>query len=426
MTTNDVNNRGNVLSDKAIRQLKDLPAVIDRQIKYLLNRQGQDPSAGNRLVRIAKTVSQDFDYPSGAVNKYEVKLGRPDFDNTTVGLETPSFTPIKSDTTDNKVRIACTPIARTIAEGTLVFIELHNHKWYILPEGVGSTNIIAFDTGGYTNEIPDQQCWFVSLSRVSNDEGPSEEPDEMIGFPEGTKLLYKGNSWDLMTGGNAYNTYLWVYQTCNNNVDMLEWMEQTYVSDWVAQLPENAGNPNDAWTQESANLLSCYRDAILNIRDSQLEQPATYEIDDLLGPLDADECDPDNLCANIPKSAYACDRRIRATVTHTYCGMSDPVPDEAEDGTVELRDSTCSFLWGRTDADLRNRKGIAVYMKESDEPYGECYWLITWMDMFDEVQMVSDIIIGSRGITIERKKVDIWRECDLPEEWIEGNTCEDS
>ena len=65
-------------------------------------------------------------------------------------------------------------------------------------------------------------------------------------------------------------------------------------------------------------------------------------------------------------------------------------------------------------------------MKEHDDPYAECYWLIIWMDMFDEIQVVSDVVIGTRGITIERKQVDIWRECDLPDEWIEGNTCEES
>jgi len=429
MTTNDVNNRGNVLSDKAIRQLKDLPAVIDRQIKYLLNRQGQDPSAGNRLVRIAKTVSQDFDYPSGAVNKYEVKLGRPDFDNTTVGLETPSFTPIKSDTTDDKIRIACSPKAREIPEGTLVFIELHNHKWYILPEGVGgSTNIIAFDTGGYTEEIPTPQVWYVAISRVSNSDPPSEDPSDYENFPEGTTLLYKGNSYDVNSSGDAYNSYAWIYQTCNENIEMAEWLDDNNLETWVNELPENSGNPNDAWTIDPSQYgrTTVYRDDHLDLRDRLLHQPVPYDYDDLVGPLESDECNPDNQCSNIPESLNRCDRTIRATVTHTYCSMGSSVPGQADDGTVELRDSTCSFLYGRTEADLANRKGIAVWMKEHDDPYAECYWLIIWMDMFDEIQVVSDVVIGTRGITIERKQVDIWRECDLPDEWIEGNTCEES
>lgn len=425
MTTNDVNNRGNVLSDAAIRQLKNLPQIIDRQINYMLNRQGKHPSAGNRLVRIAKTVSADFPYPSGAVNKYEVKLGLPDFDNTTVGTETPSFTPINPSTLDDKIRIACTPIARTISEGTLVFIELHNHKWYILPEG-GSADIIAFDTEGYTEVIPTPQVWYFSMTRIGNSDSPSEEPDEMDNFPEGTTLLYKGNSWDVNSGGDAYNTFAWIYQTCNDGILIAEWLDNNNILTWIDQLPENVGHPNDEWLFNVSGITTIYKDAHLDLRDSLLHQLVPYEYDDLIGPLPSDECNPDNVCTNISSSLNKCDRRIRAKVTHVYCSMGEPVSGEAADGTVELRDSTCSFLYGRTYGELRNRKGIAVWMKEADEVYSDCYWLIIWMDMFDEIQVVSDIVIGTRGITIERKKVDIWRDCDLPDEWIEGNTCEDS
>ena len=101
----------------------------------------------------------------------------------------------------------------------------------------------------------------------------------------------------------------------------------------------------------------------------------------------------------------------------------EEVPGEV-DGKVKVVDLMDAFLYGRTEEDIRGRKGVAAYVKNDGEY--ECYWAIVFMDMFDTITMVSDIIFGSRGITIERKRVDIWFHCDLTDEYIEGKTCEDS
>ncbi len=106
-----------------------------------------------------------------------------------------------------------------------------------------------------------------------------------------------------------------------------------------------------------------------------------------------------------------------------------------------------AFLNNRFDKDLRGRRGVAMYVWDyqpkgpcGDQPdyydidfdilldennlLPECYWMIIWMDMFDEVDLVSDVIIGTKSITIEKKKVDVWNHCDLDPHRIEGATCE--
>jgi hypothetical protein len=433
MTTNDVNNRGNVLSDKAISQLKDLPRVIDRQIKYLLSRQGSDPVHSDRLVRIAQTVSQDFAYPLGSVNKYEVKLGKPDFDNTTVGLEIPSFTPTRPDTTDDKVRIACTPIPRAIPEGTLVFIELHNHKWYILPEGVASLDIVAFDTGGYCNVSNDPQYFIVTIDRIGNDEGPSQEPHDAADFPSEYKMIYHGFSHDRMTGGNAYNTHTWIYRVCDDSFDLNVYVDTNAMLNWVDSLPENVGDPNDSWELNTDAPNICGFNIIdesdltigrlKDIYDICLAQNNLYDQFDLVPiPLDWDDCNL-NLCSERNPAWNVVGREIEVKVTERPCGVSK-VTGEDENGMITVRDTLGSFLYGRSPSEIVCRRGVAVYMNTPGEY--ECHWLIIWMDMFNEIQVVSDIIIGTRGIEIERKLIDVWRECDLEDEYIEGNTCEES
>tara|TARA_Y100000361_G_scaffold36089_1_gene30554 strand:- start:14162 stop:15463 length:1302 start_codon:yes stop_codon:yes gene_type:complete len=433
MTTNDVHNRGNVLSDKAIRQLKELPSVIDRQIKYLLNRQGEDPSAGNRLVRIAKTVSQDFPYPSGSVNKYEVKLGRPDFDNTTVGMETPSFTPTRADTTDDKVRIACSLVPRDIPEGTLVYIELHNHKWYILPGSV-SGDIIGFDTGGYCRTRDEPKYFIVTIDRIGNDEGPSQQPHDAADFPSEYKVIYRGFSHDRMTGGNAYNVHTWIYRVCDDSFDLNVFIDSNAMITWIDGLPENVGDPNDSWELFTDapqicgfNILdpSIYNSigALQAQVDDCLHQNNLYDQFTLVPiPMDWNECNL-NLCDERNPAWNVVGREIEVKVTERPCGVSK-VEGEDENGNIIVRDTLGSFLYGRSPAEITCRRGVATRVHTEGEY--ECHWMIIWMDMFDEIQVVSDIIIGTRGIEIERKLIDVWRECDLDDEYIEGNTCEES
>jgi hypothetical protein len=53
----------------------------------------------------------------------------------------------------------------------------------------------------------------------------------------------------------------------------------------------------------------------------------------------------------------------------------------------------------------------------------ECYWMVIYMDMFDKIQLVHDVIIGTRTITTLKKKVDVWNHCDFDPDIYEGEDC---
>ena len=118
----------------------------------------------------------------------------------------------------------------------------------------------------------------------------------------------------------------------------------------------------------------------------------------------------------------------------------DTESSESEDcrGYIEIRDPMNAFLNNRFASDLRGRRGVAMYVWDyqpngpcgdqpnyyDSNPTPNCYWMIIWMDMFEEIDLVSDVIIGTKSITIEKKKVDVWNYCDLDPNRVEGATCE--
>lgn len=53
----------------------------------------------------------------------------------------------------------------------------------------------------------------------------------------------------------------------------------------------------------------------------------------------------------------------------------------------------------------------------------ECYWMVVYMDMFDTIELVHDIIIGTRTITTKKKKIDVWNHCDLDDDVYQGEDC---
>tara|TARA_B100000085_G_scaffold174383_1_gene158838 strand:+ start:480 stop:7358 length:6879 start_codon:yes stop_codon:yes gene_type:complete len=63
----------------------------------------------------------------------------------------------------------------------------------------------------------------------------------------------------------------------------------------------------------------------------------------------------------------------------------------------------------------------AAQLCSGSEP--ECYWMVVYMDMFDTIELVHDIIIGTRTITTQKKKVDVWNHCDLDDDVYEGEDC---
>ena len=94
-----------------------------------------------------------------------------------------------------------------------------------------------------------------------------------------------------------------------------------------------------------------------------------------------------------------------------------------------------AFFPRRLSSDLRGRRGVAMRVWDyspngpcHDDPDSEdfpsgCYWMVVYMDMFDQVELVHDIIIGTRTITTKKKKIDVWNHCDLADSVYQGEDC---
>lgn len=148
----------NNISDRALQKLGRLDEIINRNIERKLRTTGSLPTTGNRLVRFAKTVSQDFPYPSGASYKYEIILGRPEWDNTTLSDEEIEFKPFGGGSEDF-VRIMHCVEKVELEEGQLVQVALHDRKWHLLGVGGGSANEIIFKIDEvYTSDEGGEHC----------------------------------------------------------------------------------------------------------------------------------------------------------------------------------------------------------------------------------------------------------------------------
>jgi len=123
---------------------------------------------------------------------------------------------------------------------------------------------------------------------------------------------------------------------------------------------------------------------------------------------------------------------LRGKVIAVSCGASMPA-DADENGIVDLVDKI-GLLDGKTVGDLVGRRGFATRMVdlEPDEESAasgssssgdECYWSIVFVNAFVVVSVISDIIFGEESITIKRKNIKVWDECNLPDEVIEGTDC---
>lgn len=105
------------------------------------------------------------------------------------------------------------------------------------------------------------------------------------------------------------------------------------------------------------------------------------------------------------------------TVTKYLCGKSSPASLEVA-GHITVYDDL-GLLTNRDSRDLPGRTGIAVLMAGSLA----CQWVIVYIDFHRIIQVVTDIIFTETGLTIERKNVSVWDDCDLPDEIIEGADC---
>jgi hypothetical protein len=112
----------------------------------------------------------------------------------------------------------------------------------------------------------------------------------------------------------------------------------------------------------------------------------------------------------------------RARVTWRPCGVTR-VPDEDDDGFVDVIDPLGSFLDGRENSEVQGKTGVAVYLVE-DGGYN-CQWVITWIDWFREIQVIHDIIHTEEEIRFKVKRIKTWDDCDLDDIVIPLIDCQD-
>ena len=113
-----------------------------------------------------------------------------------------------------------------------------------------------------------------------------------------------------------------------------------------------------------------------------------------------------------------CDDKLRdakekylAKVIGFPCGQSSVYGMDAN-GNVEVQDYLGSFLQGREEAEVLGKQGVAVLIQPEDDY--ECIWVITWIDWFREIQVITNVIVTSTAIKFEVKNVQVWDDCDLP------------
>lgn len=138
------------------------------------------------------------------------------------------------------------------------------------------------------------------------------------------------------------------------------------------------------------------------------------------------------------ESGERCDEKQRdaessykATVVTSSCGAAG-VPGLDEDGKVTVHDKLGSFLEGREEYEVIGKKGVAHYFKPEESQGGgaysyeeDCEWVITWIDWFREVQVVTNVILKEDKIEFELKNVQVWDDCDLDPIEIPLIDCED-
>lgn len=313
------------------------------------------------------------------------------------------------------------------ADDEVIVGQLVDETWIIIDGSVGvgeRTQIVGFEVPGGSGTLT-PECWYLTITS-SNPEAVVDDPP----VPDGTTILYKGHSYDDYSQGDAYHTYLWIFQTCNADIASIDvWLENggdSTIRSWVTNLAAGNDAWNTSYLQEVTGATSdikCGRDAHVTLINNELIQPTDYTVEDIVELTDADLCDPSALCSNLDLSLNIKGRSLLVNVITRPCGMTS-VSLEDENNQITVYDTLGSFMYGRTASDAAGRSGHAVLVQ--DEGSETCYWMITWLDWFDQIQVVSDVRIGQSGITIERKRVDIWRHCDLPDEYILGETCEET
>lgn len=129
-----------------------------------------------------------------------------------------------------------------------------------------------------------------------------------------------------------------------------------------------------------------------------------FTIDDVYGVQEAasDHCDDQLRDA---KSSYT------ATCVRKPCFMGT-VPGADDNDKIVVHDYL-GFLEGREEADVIGKTGLASYMVECHGYQTECKWIITWIDWFRVVQVVTGVRMTDTELCFDRKNVEVWDDCDL-------------
>lgn len=174
-----------------------------------------------------------------------------------------------------------------------------------------------------------------------------------------------------------------------------------------------------AWTiqEQSGGPFTVYGDdAVSGVYKGRIESTGTSDVEivefEFDTPYEAE--DVPALCSDrIPtEEAYH-----SVTVVKHLCGKSSPAFGEV-DGHINVYDDL-SLLTDRDYRDLYGRKGIAVLMSGSEA----CQWVIVYIDFHRTISVIHDIVFGTDSITISRKLVKVWDDCDMPDEEILGADC---
>ena len=112
---------------------------------------------------------------------------------------------------------------------------------------------------------------------------------------------------------------------------------------------------------------------------------------------------------------------LRVKVKRRPCGVETVAQEDAQGYVTVYDDFAGRFLEGRSASALDGVSGFATLLEQD---YGECQWVITWINWFEETQALEDWILAAPDIIIERMNIKVWSKCDLPDEVIEGTDCE--
>lgn len=279
------------------------------------------------------------------------------------------------------------------------------------PGGGQSQEVIRFRFAEpYEQEVKQRACFYIHLS-YSGATNPEDPPTV-----DGAFIFYHGRLVDVETvpNGSAYHTHLWLIEHCFSSQD--DYDNYLFMLNlWI--------NSQEPWEGEIIEDATCSEVDQEAIKEAVLDTPGyAYEIEVLVDE-EPTYCEPPEPTCPLPEKTAG--NSAIAKVVSRPCGVSR-VPGEDEDGNVTVVDSTGRFLGGREQDSWLGKEGFAVrvYDVEESDEYDDCYWMIIWIDWFESIELVSDVVIGGNGITISRKEVEVWRHCSLEDEEIEGEDCE--